>query len=272
MDLRDLERAGPDPRLTGTLPATLAGTAGGRPPTLVQRVLFYVCLAHLGAMSLTWNLLLGPLVVLVLGRRDDGRVGRASVSWIYRSFWKLAHRFGLMRIDSTTLDRLRHEGGGLVIAANHPAMYDALVIAARLPRAVCVMKADLLKNPFVGAGARLARYITNDSDRGIIRESVATLRAGNQLVLFPEGTRTVSAPVNAFKPGVTLIAQLADVPIQTVFIETRSPYLTKGWPLLSVPPLPVEVRVSLGERFEPDADHRAALVRLEAYFRRELAR
>ena len=38
--------------------------------------------------------------------------------------------------------------------------------------------------------------------------------------MFPEGTRTVGAPVNAFKPGITLIAQLAQVPIQTVIIES----------------------------------------------------
>ena len=38
-----------------------------------------------------------------------------------------------------------------------------MLVVARLPRGVCVMKAELLRNVFLGAGARLARYIRNDS-------------------------------------------------------------------------------------------------------------
>ena len=104
----------------------------------------------------------------------------------------------------------------------------------------------------------------------MVRDAVATLREGNQLVLFPEGTRTVEAPLNRFKPGITLIAHLARVPIQTVVIESFSPYLTKGWPLLKAPPVPVRIRLRLGQRFSADADHRAQLRRLERYFAEEL--
>ncbi|HZW72032.1 MAG TPA: lysophospholipid acyltransferase family protein, partial [Caldimonas sp.] len=140
------------------------------------------------------------------------------------------------------------------------------------PRGVCIMKAELLRNVFLGGGARLAQYIRNDVGRGMVRDAVASLREGNQLVLFPEGTRTVTSPINAFKPGITLIAHLADVPIQTVVIETSSPYLTKGWPLLKAPPVPVRMRVRLGRRFAADADHRALLQRIERYFAEELGR
>jgi 1-acyl-sn-glycerol-3-phosphate acyltransferase len=149
-------------------------------------------------------------------------------------------------------------------------MLDALLVVARLPRGVCVMKAELMRNIFLGGGARLARYIRNDVGRGMVRDCVETLREGNQLVLFPEGTRTVVAPTNAFKPGITLIAHLAQVPIQTVVIESFSPYLTKGWPLLKAPPVPVRIRLRLGRRFACDADHRALLRRLELYFAEEL--
>jgi 1-acyl-sn-glycerol-3-phosphate acyltransferase len=151
-------------------------------------------------------------------------------------------------------------------------MLDAMVVVARLPRGVCIMKAELLGNVFLGAGARLAQYIGNDTGRGMIRDAVASLRDGNQLVLFPEGTRTVNSPLNAFKPGITLIAHLAQAPIQTVIVEADSPYLRKGWPLLRPPPGPVTIRVRLGERFAPEADHRATLQRLERYFARELGR
>ncbi|HEY2558907.1 MAG TPA: lysophospholipid acyltransferase family protein [Caldimonas sp.] len=260
MDLRDFEPARTGRRLTGE---------AAQSPALGQRVRFAAVLVHLGAMSLAWALV-APLAGQLLPRAAAGRLGRAAISFIYRSCWARAERFGLLELDSSALDVLRDEPGGLIVAANHPSMLDALVVVARLPRGVCIMKADLLRNVFLAGGARLAQYIRNDVGRGMVRDAVASLREGNQLVLFPEGTRTVTAPINAFKPGITLIAHLAQVPIQTVVIETFSPYLTKGWPLLKAPPVPVRVRVRLGRRFAADPDHRAQLQRIERYFAEEL--
>jgi 1-acyl-sn-glycerol-3-phosphate acyltransferase len=261
MDLRGLEPARRGGRLTTPLRVPTPG--------VLHRLLFALLIVHLGLMSLGWNVL-APLLSVLLPRRIGTRIGREGISRVYRTFWRMAERLGMMRIDSQALDVLDGEPGGLIVAANHPTMFDAMIVVARLPRGVCVMKAELLRNPFLGTGARLARYIRNDAGRGMVRDAVASLKEGGQLVLFPEGTRTVRRPVNDFKAGITLIAHLAQVPIQTVIIETDSPYLTKGWPLLRPPPGPVIVRVRLGERFAPMADHRALLRRLESYVAREV--
>ena len=60
------------------------------------------------------------------------------------------------------------------------------------------------------------------------------------------------------------------MPIQTVVIETDSPYLGKGWPLWKLPPVPIVFRARLGECFAPDADAEQLSARMEEYFRREL--
>jgi 1-acyl-sn-glycerol-3-phosphate acyltransferase len=235
-----------------------------------QRVLFYVLLAHLGAMSLTWNLV-SVVLYPFLSRPQGVVVGRAAISSVYRGFWACAKWLGLMRIDDTALDALSRDGG-LIIAANHPSMLDAMLVIARVPRGICIMRASLMRNPFLGGGARLARYIRNDPPRGMIRSCVANLKEGGQLVLFPEGTRTVMAPINPFRPGITLIAHMAQVPIQTVIIEAGSPYLGKGWPIWRMPEFPVVIGMRLGQRFAPEADHQGLLKRLEAYFESELRR
>ena len=99
------------------------------------------------------------------------------------------------------------------------------------------MKAKIWDNPVLGGGARLAGYIRNDSPRGMVRQAASELRAGHSLLVFPEGTRTRSRPVNRFKGGFALIAKRAGAPVQTVFIETDSPFLGKGWPAFKRPAL-----------------------------------
>ncbi len=230
--------------------------------------LFYVLLLHLGAMSLTWcfvSLLLYPL----LPRAHGTVLGRAAISSVYRGFWTCTQWLGLMRIDYTALDALSSDEG-LIIAANHPSMADAMLIVARVPKGICIMRTSLMRNPFLGAGARLARYIRNEPPHGMIRSCIANLQAGGQLVLFPEGTRTVAEPINPFRPGMTLIAHMAQVPIQSVFIRTPSRYLAKDWPIWRAPDFPVAFNVQLGQRFAPEEDHVGLLRNIESYFSREL--
>ncbi len=111
------------------------------------------------------------------------------------------------------------------------------------------MKAQIWDNLVLGGGARLAGYIRNDSAHGMVRCSARELRGGRPLLVFPEGTRTRRRPVNDFKGGFALIAKMARAPIQTVFIETDSPFLGKGWPLLKKPRFPLVYRARLGKRF-----------------------
>lgn len=57
-----------------------------------------------------------------------------------------------MRIDADALDALRNEKRGLILAANHPTLLDAMIMAAHVPHGVCVMRADLMCNVFLGPG------------------------------------------------------------------------------------------------------------------------
>lgn len=237
---------------------------------LWQCTMFYVLLLHLGATSLTWNLI--SLVIYPFLTQAQGvTLGRAAISSIYRGFWTLAAWLGLMRLDAGSLDVLRRDAG-LIVAANHPTMLDALLVVARLPRGVCIMRAGLMRNPFLGAGARLARYLRNDTPCKMISSAVSVLRQGGQIVWFPEGTRSVRTPINPFRRGVTLVAQRAGVPIQTVLIESTPAYLGKGWPIWRAPAFPVVIRIRLGHRFAPEADYLGLLRLIEAYFEHELGR
>jgi 1-acyl-sn-glycerol-3-phosphate acyltransferase len=234
------------------------------PITLPRTLALHALLLLLGLISLAWNLV-ALLLYPLLPRTRGCAVGRAGIAYGYRLFWAVARACGVLRMDARALDALRDERG-LIIVANHPSLLDALMLVARLPRSACIMKSELMRNVFLGPGAKLAGYIRNDTARGMVREAVRDLQEGGQLVVFPEGTRTTMQPINPFRPGVTLIARLAQAPIQTVFIDTDSPYLGKGWPLWRLPPLPIVFSVRLGQRFAPQARSDALLAELERYF------
>ncbi len=243
-----------------------------KPFGILALLTLHTLLLMLGVVSLTWNLA-ALLLLRLLPPRIGTRWGRTVIAGSYRAYWAAARQTGLLQTDLKSLDTLRDEGG-LIVVANHPSMLDALMLVSRLPRSVCVMKASLMRNPFLGPGARLARYIPNDLPRTMIRAAVADLQQGGQLVLFPEGTRTTEGvgTLNPFLPGFTLIAKKAQAPIQTVLIDMPSPYLSKGWSLWRLPPTPIVFSVRLGRRFPPSDDPATQLKTIEAYFRDELVR
>jgi 1-acyl-sn-glycerol-3-phosphate acyltransferase len=242
----------------------------GRSLVPLAWLLLQVQLLMLGLASLAWNLA-ASVLWLVLPRETGRRIGRAAIANGYRGYWAAIRPFGFLRLHAEALHALRDERS-LVIVANHPSLLDAMMLVACLPRSACVMKGSLMKNPFLAAGALLARYIPNDSAHAMVRGAVADLRAGGQLVMFPEGTRTTTRPLNPFHPSFALIAKHAGAPIQTVFIDTDSPYLGKGWPLWKLPPLPIVFSVRLGRRFEAGADHLATMREIEAYFAANVSR
>jgi 1-acyl-sn-glycerol-3-phosphate acyltransferase len=237
--------------------------------TIYEYAAFYIGLLLFGLICLAWTpiaLVLHPL----LPRRFGARVGRAVIMAGFRFFLACLACSGRFRFDLSELDVLRGEKS-LIIAANHPSLWDAVLLASRLPNVVCIMKASLVDNLFVGAGARLARYIRNASLRQMVTLSIKDLQDGDQLLLFPEGTRTTCDPIGPFTGSIGVIANRAKTPVQTIFIETDSAFLCKGWPVYRKPELPLCYRIRLGRRFEAPEDGPEFVKELEQYFSNELA-
>ena len=232
--------------------------------------MFYLCLVVLGAFQLGWLVVAGAIRHAVSEGRSI-RIGRHCVSLLYRCCFRVTGALGILRVDATALDALDPDEA-MILAPNHPSVMDAPILISRLEKLNCIMKASVLDNPLLGAGARLAGYISNDGPKRMLRLSVAELTGGGQLIIFPEGTRTLRGPVNDFKCGFAAMARMTGVPIQTVFIETDTPFLSKGWPVLRKPPrLPMHFTVRVGQRFEVGDDVNAFVSSLQRYFVDELA-
>jgi 1-acyl-sn-glycerol-3-phosphate acyltransferase len=226
-----------------------------------------------GLLLFGFSTFIGSVVAAVfcalLPRSLGSQLGQFAIMAVFRGFLGVLKASGIVKCDLSALDALREERS-LIIAPNHPSLLDVVLVVSRLPHVVCIMKAEISRNLCLGGGARLAAYIRNDSSFAMIRTAAAALRAGSQLLVFPEGTRTRREPVNHFEGGFALIAKTARVPVQTVFIETNSPFLSKGWPLFRKPAFPLIYRARLGRRFEVEQDVKTFVTNLECYFQQAL--
>ncbi len=234
-----------------------------------EYLVFYGLLALFGIGGLIVSLvavILGP----ILPRRLGAPVGKFIIMTGFHWLTSVMQWCGILKCDLSALDALKGETS-VIVAPNHPSLLDVVLIVSRLPDMVCITKAPIWDNLFLGGGARLARYIRNDSAINLIKHSTEEVRAGHPLLIFPEGTRTRREPINRFKAGFAVVAKRAEAPVQTVFIECTSCFFGKGWGLLKKPEFPMVYRMRLGRRFEVGDDVRGFVSELESYYSSELA-
>ena len=200
------------------------------------------------------------------------RFGQKLIHALFRFFAGYLRAFGLVKLDAHELSGLR-DGAGLIVAANHPCLLDAVLLVSQLPRAVCLMKGSLARNIVLSGTARLAGYIHNKSSLGLVKKCEERLNEGANLLVFPEGTRTVGGKLLPFKMGFALVAVSTRCPVQTVIITAGSNYLGKGWPFLKRPMFPLRYSLRLGQRFQPEPGEAAKSfgATVENYFRERLS-
>lgn len=115
-------------------------------------------------------------------------------------------------------------GEPVVFAANHVSWFDVPALASTLPRYKFVAKAELFKVPVFGGGIRAAGMIEIHRDNrkaafGAYDLAAQSIRSGNSVVVFPEGTRGRDYRLRPFKKGPFVLAVSAQVPIVPVIIH-----------------------------------------------------
>ncbi len=109
-------------------------------------------------------------------------------------------------------------GGAAIVAANHQSMWETIALFAILDRPTMIFKRELLKIPIYGWWAR-ASGIMLDRDAGAkairnLRDATsARLESGDQIVIFPEGTRGPPGGLLPLLPGVAAVYLVAGVPV-----------------------------------------------------------
>ena len=146
------------------------------------------CFSVFGIGGLLFGFVLVPVVTLVTPSRPR-RVQRlrGCLGFAFRGFvWLMS----ALRGASFEVAGRAPPNGGCLIVANHPTLFDAVVLLALFPQADCIIKHELLRNPFMRFALSGLDFISNADTAEMLSAGVERLRRGRRLLVFPEGTRT----------------------------------------------------------------------------------
>ncbi len=169
------------------------------------------------------------LLFLVTVWFDDRR-------WVlhrFTSFWANLYTWLNPAWQVRVIGRERlYEAGPAVIVANHRSLVDILVLFRLHSHFRWVSKQENFRVPLVGWNMTLCDYIPlrrgdGASIRAMMRHCDRTIRGGNSIMMFPEGTRSSTGTMRAWKPGAFQIAERNHVPIQPIVLRGTAEALPK---------------------------------------------
>ena len=223
-----------------------------------------------GGLLLSWTVL--P-IIRYRNRRDPAEGSRRCRSMLNRSLRLHADYmrfFGLIEFDSRGLEKRLPEGA-FVLVANHPSLIDVVLLLSAYPTLFCVVKGAVMHSPFVGRMLKYADHIdagAGDASAGmaVLQGAVDRLKAGDPVLIFPEGTRSPRDEVGPFRKGAFAIARMAGVPVIPVHIAVSPPGLMRGMKWYTVPDGTMHYRFQVlpacsAEDFQNDSAAMATAVR-----------
>lgn len=240
-----------------------------------------ICFTLFGLGGLALRFVAFPLLwLLVREPRARRERSRALIRWMMSQFVRVLCGLGIMTLEVRGAERLQRRGA--LILANHPTLIDIVLLISLTRDADCVVKGALSTNPFTRGPVEMAGFLRNSDGPGLVEDAIASVRAGSNLVIFPEGTRSIPAAEMKLQRGASNIAVRGSIDITPVVIRSSLPFLTKGTPWWRVPARRVHMLVEVRDDIRVAGFHAAApnpslaarnLTRyLKDYFSEELTR
>lgn len=206
-------------------------------------------LSIIGVGGTLLSLTVFPLIYILTADPSKRRLRVQSVlHYAFRTYLAAISGMRLAQFEYHGLELLAGLQGHIVIA-NHPSLLDVVMIMACVRNVQCVVKAGLWSHPFFRMTVRGAGFIRNDlPPEELLRACCDSLARGQNLIIFPEGTRT--APYANPKPqrGFANLALFAKADLQMITITCEPPILYKGNPWWRVPLERSKITLAVGER------------------------
>lgn len=153
-----------------------------------------------------------------------------------------------------------------VFVANHQSAYDIFTLFGFLGHNFrWMMKKELRKIPLVGFACEMAKQVFIDRSspaamRSSIRRAESLLKGGMSVVVFPEGQRSRTGKVGAFKRGAFALATEFNLPIVPLTISGAYDVM----PRQSRIPRPGKIQLTIHKPIMPGEDMESVMAQCRA--------
>lgn len=182
---------------------------------------------------------LGPLLGIVgipytLLTRD--------ASWLYWAAMRVVRagvRAAGIRVEIAGMARLP-KGRACIYMCNHVSNLDPPILIPAIPTRCSVMlKRELMNIPILGTAMKLGGFIPvergsrRDAAQATVAAAGRVIASGLNIVVFPEGTRSLDGRLSTFKKGPFFLAMQTGAPIVPVAISGTETMMRKGSSLVT---------------------------------------
>ena len=150
---------------------------------------------------------------------------------------------------------------GALLVANHASNWDPLVLATALPmdyRLRVMGKEELFQNPILAWVIRVGGAFPvnrGGADIQAVKTAIQTIQSGQNLLIFPEGTRVKNPGQAEVKGGAAMMAIRSGVDMVPMFIDTKKRLFRRVRIIIGRPYIPVYTgRKGTAEEYQANAD------------------
>ncbi len=183
------------------------------------------CFAIFGIGALGLFFVVFPFINLLTKRKNNYIRKAIHLSW--RLFVFCMSALDLISIKIINFEELKNSRGKIIVA-NHPSLIDIVILISLIPQADCIVKSSLANNFFMKGIIKSAYVINSINVNELFLSCAESLKKGNNLIIFPEGTRTVPGQKSNISRGAAHIAIHSHSDILPIKISCNPPALLKG--------------------------------------------
>lgn len=194
----------------------------------VRTILLYITLPFLALNSYILGMTIGPF--LPYPKRFKLIIG----TFCHSVVWLCKHVCGI-HYHVKGLENLPKDNKGYVIMSKHQSAWETLFLQNIFDPNTVVIKKEAFYIPFFGWGIALLNPIFVNRKKGsqaieqIIKQGSERLKRGEDILIFPEGTRVNVGERKPFKKGGALLACEAGADIIPIALNSGEHWNNKRW-------------------------------------------
>lgn len=152
---------------------------------------------------------------------------------MFSILWCLVWPFFNLFHPSKAIGRENIPEGAALLCPNHTTWSDPLFVTFAMGLSIkprVMAKAELLRVPVVGFLLKKAGIFAVDrgkSDVAAVKTALKTLKDGQKLLIFPEGTRSRTGEMGEAKTGVAMFATKTGAPIVPIYIPAEKKWFRR---------------------------------------------